>query len=142
MGACSQHPCSELSSLGPSWQMIRFEKETRYYTLQLEEDLLGDWVVVTIHGRINSKLGQNKLVAFKNFNDAFSHFQKLCHIRHQRKYLITSWKRNHIESTFPNRPTILPFCTKPKKHKKNQKEKNIYNNYSQNSFINKLLGSI
>lgn len=97
MGVCSKLPCSELSSLGPSWQMIRFEKETRYYTLQLEEDLLGDWVVVTIHGRINSKLGQNKLVAFENFNDAFSHFQKLCHIRHQRKYQITAWKKNQKE---------------------------------------------
>lgn len=97
MGTCSQLPCSELSSLGPSWQMIRFEKETRYYTLQLEEDLLGDWVVVTIHGRINSKLGQNKLVAFENFDDAFSHFQKICHIRHQRKYQIASWKKNQKE---------------------------------------------
>lgn len=117
MGACSTLPCSELSSLGPTWQVIRFEKETRYYTLQLEEDLLGDWVVVTIHGRINSKLGQNKLVAFENFDEAFSHFQKLCHIRHQRKYQITAWKQNQKEQIMQ----IQTQQNTPKDHPENSK---------------------
>ena len=28
---------------------MRFEKGTRFYTLTLEQDLLGDWVVVTVY---------------------------------------------------------------------------------------------
>lgn len=97
MKTCTHLSCSELSSLDSAWQVIRFEKDTRYYTLQLEEDLLGDWVVFTIYGRIHSKLGKNKLMAFESFYDAFCHFQKLCHIRHQRKYQLTSWNKNQKE---------------------------------------------
>lgn len=138
MSTCAHLPCSELSRLDAAWQMIRFEKETRYYTLQLEEDLLGDWVVVTIHGRINSKLGQNKLMAFESFDDAFCHFKKLCHLRHLRKYHITSWKKNQVESHTPNKQFITNLFSESMKPKKIQNEKNIYNIHLQKSFLNEL----
>jgi hypothetical protein len=38
----------------------RFEKETRYYVIRLENDLLGDWIITASNGRIKSKLGRTQ----------------------------------------------------------------------------------
>lgn len=44
----------------------RFEKDKRYYVLRLEKDLLDDWTITAINGRIKSKLGQKKNIGFFN----------------------------------------------------------------------------
>lgn len=36
----------------------RWEKATRYYVLQLEQDLFGDWVLTRVWGRKGTALGQ------------------------------------------------------------------------------------
>ncbi len=64
----------------------RFEKETGYSTLRLEQDLLDDWIIITLNGRIKSKIGQTKTVAFINFNEAFERFCFIAKERNQRGY--------------------------------------------------------
>lgn len=79
-------PCPHDLTNVPSWQSIRFEKDTRYYTIRLEQDLLEDWVVAITYGRINSRLGQSKILAFDEFEQAYAHFKKICTIRQKRHY--------------------------------------------------------
>ncbi len=45
----------------------RFEKDKRYYVLRLEKDLLDDWTITAINGRIKSKLGQRRILAFSTY---------------------------------------------------------------------------
>ena len=46
------------------YHAARFEKDTRYYVIRLEKDLLGDWVITVCNGRIKSRLGQSRILAF------------------------------------------------------------------------------
>ncbi|HCU5991556.1 TPA: WGR domain-containing protein [Legionella pneumophila] len=64
----------------------RFEKATRYYVIRLEQDLLGDWTLCVSNGRIKSRLGQSRIIAFEHFYDAFEHFCLMAKERHQRGY--------------------------------------------------------
>lgn len=66
----------------------RFEKESRYYVIRLSKDLLGDWIITLINGRIKSKLGQSRTLAFTDFNEGFRHFCALSKIRYQRGYQV------------------------------------------------------
>ena len=50
--------------------MRRFEKGSRFYMLTLEQDLLGDWVVVSVYGRTGSSLGQVRIHAFPDQGEA------------------------------------------------------------------------
>lgn len=68
--------------------MPRFEKGTRFYTLTLEQDLLGDWVVVTVYGRIGSALGQVRIGAFTDEEEARGYFEAECERRLKRKYTL------------------------------------------------------
>ncbi|MFT4060590.1 MAG: hypothetical protein QM652_13730 [Legionella sp.] len=43
---------------------LRFEKDSRYYVIRLSKDLLDDWVLTLINGRIKSKLGQIRTLVF------------------------------------------------------------------------------
>ncbi|MBA3535246.1 MAG: hypothetical protein H0T84_01340 [Tatlockia sp.] len=72
------------------YHVIRFEKDSRYYVLRLEKDLLDDWTVTAINGRIRSKLGQSRTFAFPNFIDAFASFCDMAKLRYQRKYHLKS----------------------------------------------------
>lgn len=67
--------------------MPRFEKDTRFYTLTLEQDLLGDWVVVTVYGRTGTSLGQVHIRAFTSKADACSYLDSECKRRIKRGYL-------------------------------------------------------
>ena len=69
----------------------RFEKNTRYYVIRLSKDLLEDWVITLINGRIKSKLGQSRTLSFANFNEAFEHFCLLTKVRHQRGYQLKTF---------------------------------------------------
>ena len=87
-------PCPQDLNNETSWQSIRFEKDTRYYTIRLEQDLLEDWVVAINYGRINSRLGQSKMLAFDEFEQAYAHFKKMSQMRHKRQYLLVSGEKN------------------------------------------------
>lgn len=68
------------------YHTARFEKETRYYAIRLERDLLGDWTLCVTNGRIKSKLGQSRILAFECFFDAYEHFCLMAKERYQRGY--------------------------------------------------------
>lgn len=72
------------------YHAARFEKESRYYVIRLSKDLLDDWVITLINGRIKSKLGQSRTLAFAQFSAGFEHFCNLAKIRNTRGYQLTS----------------------------------------------------
>ena len=75
-----------------TYHMIRFEKDTRYYSMHIEKDLLDDWVIVVINGRIQTKLGQVRTLAFTCFSDAFDHFCGMIQVRLKRNYQLKSYR--------------------------------------------------
>ncbi|ERH41507.1 TPA: hypothetical protein SLD83_001775 [Legionella pneumophila] len=64
----------------------RFEKDKRYYVLRLEKDLLDDWTITAINGRIKSKLGQRRILDFSTYTNAFAQFLIMIKIRYQHNY--------------------------------------------------------
>lgn len=64
----------------------RFEKATRYYVIRLEQDLLGDWTLCVSNGRIKSRLGQSRIIAFECFSDACEYFFLMAKEQNQRGY--------------------------------------------------------
>ncbi len=65
---------------------LRFEKDSRYYELRLQQDLLSDWILILSNGRIKSKLGQTRTIAFETYNDALEFFYSTVKTRAQRFY--------------------------------------------------------
>ena len=91
----------------------RFEKESRYYVIRLSKDLLEDWVITLVNGRIKSKLGQSRTLAFSSFNEGFEHFCVLAKTRHLRGYqLKTITFDNHLMLH------LLPFLANTEDRKK------------------------
>lgn len=75
----------------------RFEKGSRYYVIRLSKDLLEDWVITLINGRIKSRLGQRRTVAFADFSEGFEHFCTLAKIRNLRGYQLKTVEcDNHL----------------------------------------------
>lgn len=77
------------------YHAARFEKNTRYYVMRLSKDLLDDWVITLINGRIKTKLGQIRTLAFAHYVDAFDHFCLLTKVRHQRGYQLKTYTCDH-----------------------------------------------
>ncbi|HHF7349629.1 TPA: WGR domain-containing protein [Legionella feeleii] len=82
--------------LAQCYHAIRFEKATRYYTIRLEQDLLGDWTLCVTNGRIKSKLGQSRIIAFECFSDAYEHFCLMAKERNQRDYHLVSYHTEDV----------------------------------------------
>lgn len=76
------------------YHYLRFEKESRYYELRLDQDLLEDWTLITSNGRIKSKLGQSRTQAFSTYNEALIQLYSAIDQRYKRNYLI---KRFFVE---------------------------------------------
>ncbi len=68
------------------YHAVRFEKESRYYVIRLEKDLLEDWTITAINGRIKSKLGQSRTHAFLSYGEAMEEFCALAKTRYKRDY--------------------------------------------------------
>ncbi len=81
---------------GDPWHLIRFEKDTRYYSILLEKDLLDDWVLVVTNGRIQSRLGQVRTIAHTSFADAFNHFCDMIDVRIKRGYRLKIYCGNDV----------------------------------------------
>ena len=77
-----------------TYHAARFEKDTRYYVMRLEKDLLDDWVVVVINGRLKSKLGQCRTLALTGYNDAFDKFSEMANTRYRRGYHCTAYQND------------------------------------------------
>ncbi len=132
-------PCPHDLTTELSWQCIRFEKDTRYYMIRLEQDLLGDWIVAITYGRINSRLGQSKIMAFDEFEQAYFHFKKICTIRQKRHYQIIEQNNRPFSSQKNNKTNQSLHPTFYQKEKnKNKLDENFYINGAQNSFLNQL----
>jgi len=77
------------------FKYARFEKGTRYYTVILDKDLFDDWVITIANGRIGTKLGRIRKIAFPCFLDACTQFQNASKIRTKRGYLLESLCQNN-----------------------------------------------
>ena len=53
----------------------------------LEQDLFEDWVITIINGRINTKLGGIRKLAFSNVSDAIVKLDAITQTRIKRKYM-------------------------------------------------------
>ena len=112
-----------------TYHMIRFEKDMRYYSMRIEKDLLDDWVIVVINGRIQTKLGQIRTLAFTCYSDAFDHFCGMIQVRLKRDYHLKSYQGGNpllltilayapidsIEDKIPNLIPKVKITRAPKK---------------------------
>ncbi len=65
---------------------VRFGKDSRYYELRLQQDLLADWILIFSNGQIKSKLGQSRTLVCSTFNEALVFFFTAVKTRMQRFY--------------------------------------------------------
>jgi hypothetical protein len=72
--------------------------------IRLSKDLLDDWVITLINGRIKSKLGQSRTLAFTHFSEAFDNFCSMAKIRQQRGYELRT-----LDCDNPLMLQLLPF---------------------------------
>lgn len=84
----------------PIFKSTRFEKGTRYYTVILDKDLFDDWVITIANGRIGTKLGRVRKIAFTCFDDALGQFENTTKTRIKRGYQLASYKAYQVELTF------------------------------------------
>lgn len=87
---------SLLNNKPEKYLYARFEKGSRYYVIRLEQDLFGDWIISQINGRIKSRLGQTRTLAFQNFQDAFEQFLLIATVRYQRNYQTAGWMSTDV----------------------------------------------
>jgi predicted DNA-binding WGR domain protein len=64
----------------------RWVKETRYYQVELCQDLWGQWVVVKRWGRRGTALGQRRCVPCESYADALTVLARIQRRRSQRGY--------------------------------------------------------
>ena len=79
-------------SVPEAYHAVRFEKNTRYYTIRLEKDLFEEWVIVVINGQIQSRLGQSRTLAFSCFNEALDRFYEMINVRQKRHYHLSTYR--------------------------------------------------
>ena len=73
------------------WRSARFERDTRYYEIRLQQDLFG-WVVVKVWGRISSRLGQMRTTPCSSFVEASRLWDAGVRARERRGYVPTTEK--------------------------------------------------
>lgn len=81
-----EHLTNTQSETKPGFNFARFEKGTKYYTIILDKDLFDDWVITITNGRIGTKLGRIRKIAFPCFADAFEQFRATAKTRTKRGY--------------------------------------------------------
>ncbi len=62
--------------------------------MRLEKDLLDDWIIMVANGRLKSKLGQRRTLAFTCYNDAFEQFAEMVNMRYRRGYQCTAYQND------------------------------------------------
>ena len=83
--------CMAMVDSGEGWRFSRFERETRYYELRLQQDLFG-WVVVKVWGRKSSRLGQIRTTPCGSFLEASRLWDAGVRARERRGYVPTTEK--------------------------------------------------
>lgn len=69
------------------WLYVRFERDTRYYELRIQQDIFGYWVLIKIWGRRGSALGHMGTYAFESRAAAASQWQLGLQTRLKRGYI-------------------------------------------------------
>lgn len=67
------------------FKLARFEKGTRYYTMILHRDLLNDWVITRINGRINSNLGKIVNLPMKDAQEGLKEYKQMIIYRKDKR---------------------------------------------------------
>jgi predicted DNA-binding WGR domain protein len=68
----------------------RWEKDTRYYELRVQQDLFGDWLLIRAWGRRDSALGQIRQELCDSYEQARVQFTEAEVRRVKRGYRFTS----------------------------------------------------
>ena len=76
------------------WRFARFERETRYYELRLQQDLFG-WVIVKVWGRKESRLGQMRTTPCSSFLEASRLWDAGVRARERRGYAPVEKRKAH-----------------------------------------------
>lgn len=63
-----------------------WQSKNRYYSVQLNKGLFGEWTVTQSWGGINSKLGNCKVFSFISVDDALEHIESVRKVRERRRY--------------------------------------------------------
>ena len=66
---------------------LRWEKDTRYYQVILQKDLLGCWCLTRVWGQRNSRLGQIKHLPLSSYQEGVGKITEIEKVRNQRDYL-------------------------------------------------------
>lgn len=68
----------------------RWQSSTRYYQVELIQDLLGDFVLVLRWGGLNSNRGGEKTVLVESWEDGLERIEAIGKRRNQRSYWLIS----------------------------------------------------
>lgn len=83
------HSADSLNHAADLHHKSRWEKDTRYYLLQLEQDLFGEWVLTKVWGRKQSALGQLRREPFESQIQGLAQLSKEEKRRQSRGYVRT-----------------------------------------------------
>ncbi|MEE4377745.1 MAG: WGR domain-containing protein [Candidatus Competibacteraceae bacterium] len=70
----------------PVWISQRWERDTRYYQVYLQQDLWGNWVVTRVWGRQGSRLGRVVNQPCANYAEAQKVLEQIGRRREQHGY--------------------------------------------------------
>ena len=81
---------NQTDHMAEKYHYARFEKDTRYYLISLEKDLFEHWIITLVNGRIQTRLGQIRTLAFSTYSEAFNQFCIATKTRVKRGYQLES----------------------------------------------------
>ena len=81
------------------WAEIRFERDTRYYIIVLQQDLFSGWLITKINGQIGSQLGRSRDEQHENYKDALARLDTLIRYRvKQRHYRLVDYAPSELRT--------------------------------------------
>ena len=80
-----------------TWLSLRFERDTRYYQLHLEQDLWGAWILTRVNGRRNSRLGRALMTWPGSFEAGLSALAGSAKRRRLRGYALVANGPSHLD---------------------------------------------
>ena len=75
-----------LSYMHSNWQHCRWERDTRYYEITLEQDLWGQWIITRCWGSKVSRQSQTKIEHPSDITSAIARYQILQKERQRKQY--------------------------------------------------------
>ncbi len=68
------------------WQTYRWESGDRFYTLDIKQDLFGEWSLCCAWGSLFSHRGAFRTQAVTSKDEAVRQFQRIAKVREKRGY--------------------------------------------------------